>query len=898
MSTVQPAPNGQQDSSLHPADHAAAFKFLDFIFDGIVDAFAEFRYFSSGRRPKAIGRSAYLNLPLEHERVTNEILHLNGQQMITIGLSPRCRIPAKGRAGREEDVLRVGCLWANLDNARAQGGAVDIIRRIRDLPLRPSVVVNSGYGYHVYFAFHAPLRAGDLLIWSELSQGLRASLGVDRRANLSEVMRLPGTLNIKETHPVACEILEEDSSWTRYSLEEVRQAIQASSGRAASTSPLLSTEALQQRGISVEVIESIITGRAGIQTSPGYDGLSGRDFWIASVLLEKNFSEEEIKTIFRSHPNGCGSNWARKREGDKYLDSTLRKAASRLRTGDVRQEEDGEDMPDQALPSGYVLKDGSIWFNPPVLDTDKKVPKPVMVSNSDIRITGIKENIDTGEISLSIAFNYIGKTRFISILRSEMADSRKLVSALAGAGAPITSNNARLVTAYLAAYEHAFASSIPHKKMTARFGRGRAGSQFFFPGLSSTIEFAPSSPGDAALHRAYSSRRGTLGGWLEVMHTLADETLMIPQVAILASLVPPLQSKLQIPNFILDIHGNSSTGKSTTLKLAASVYGRPYDPDSLVLQWMNTQVAVEQVAGLCSELPIYLDDAQHCPAELKRSLIYMIANGRGKGRSDRGRGVGEVTTWHTVALSTSEEPLHESSPHEGARGRILSIGGMTPPFRPGMASLVQPLERAVSTCHGHAGEAYIRHLNGWTESDWQRWYRRYCAIRDELVKSSSSNLVGRVSGYIAAIQLAAEVASPLLGLRFEADVVGAWLMLHLNEQQSDQNLVLLALRAVADFYVANIRRFAGDGQYGADKRGTVLGSSKRHQYVGFLRTTIDVIFKPHKWNQNAVLSKLAEAGVICSTEKDRYTKKVSVEGINHRMICIKWSAILPEDIHS
>ena len=85
MSTVQPAPNGQQDSSLHPADHAAAFKFLDFIFDGIVDAFVEFRYFNSGRRPKAIGRSAYLNLPLEHERVTNEILHLNGQQMITIG---------------------------------------------------------------------------------------------------------------------------------------------------------------------------------------------------------------------------------------------------------------------------------------------------------------------------------------------------------------------------------------------------------------------------------------------------------------------------------------------------------------------------------------------------------------------------------------------------------------------------------------------------------------------------------------------------------------------------------------------------------------------------------------------------------------------------------------------
>jgi hypothetical protein len=372
---------------------------------------------------------------------------------------------------------------------------------------------------------------------------------------------------------------------------------------------------------------------------------------------------------------------------------------------------------------------------------------------------------------------------------------------------------------------------------------------------------------------------------------------MIPQVAVLAALVPPLQKKLQLPNFILDLYGNSSTGKSTSLKLAASVYGRPHDPDSLILQWMSTQVAVEQVAGLCSELPIYLDDAQHCPVDLKRSIIYMIANGRGKGRSTQGRGIRETATWHTVALSSSEEPLHESSPHEGARGRILPVGGTTPPIPAGMGSLVRSLERAVIQNHGHAGEAYLHHLNGWTAVDWARWQTRYSGIRAELLRSSSSDLLGRVSGYIAAIQMAAEVACPLLGLRFKPDVIGAWLLLHLQEQQSDQNLVLLALRAMADYYVANIQRFAGDGQYNAEKRGTILGASKRQQHVGFLRTTIDLIFKSYKWNLNAVLTKLAEAGVLCSTEKDRHTKKVSVEGINHRMVCIKWSAILPEDTH-
>lgn len=379
------------------------------------------------------------------------------------------------------------------------------------------------------------------------------------------------------------------------------------------------------------------------------------------------------------------------------------------------------------------------------------------------------------------------------------------------------------------------------------------------------------------------------------MREVWRESLMIPQVAVLAALVPPLQRKLQIPNFILDIYGNTSTGKSTALKLAASVFGKPHDPDSLVMQWMNTSAAVEQVAAMCSEVPIFLDDAQHCSAELKRSVIYMIANGRGKGRGGNRGGISETATWHTVALSTSEEPLHEASPHEGARGRILSVGGTTAPFRTGMAGFVQNIERAVAICHGQAGEAYIRYLNGWSESEWSKWQKRYTAIRMELQRSSSSDLVGRVSGYIAAIQLAAEVACPLLGFELKPDIVSAWLMLHLEEQQSDQNHLMLALRTLADHYVANINHFAGDGSFDPTKPISLYGTSRNLEYVGFLRSSIEAVFKIRRWNVTSVLNKLDAAGALRATEKDRHTKKVSIEGVQHRLVCVKWSALFPSD---
>lgn len=913
MSNVPPAESGPANVSA-PANQNTSWRFLDFLFGGGHNGFVEFRFFGAGRKPKAVEQPAYLPLPLDQEQVASEVLCHNGGRMIAVGPAPRCRIPGRGGRGKDQDVLQVGCVWANLDNRRAAGGAVEVIARVQDLPLRPSIVVNSGYGFHVYFVFHAPLRLGRLLDWSRLSRELREALRCEDRVTLSQVMLLPGTFNLKETTPAPCEIVEEYSSWARYGLDEVREAVSrvnnmppgGSTSAAGDHGSLpVSLDLLRLRGVPSEVITAVVTGKRGFRAAPGsYDGESGRDFHIALVLFDKGFGTEEIKSVFRAHPGGCGSTWAQKGRGEHYLDSLLAKVRSRSLQGKELAGAEGAGRgagghaPARSLPPGYTQSpDGAIWFHPPVADEDRKVPRPVKVSNSYIRIAEIRENIDTGQITALIAFDYLGDTRATSVRRSQMSDARQLVAALAGEGAPVTSNNARLVIGYLAAYEHAFADAIPRKKVTSRFGRGRAGGPFYLPGLSAAVEFAPAGGGDASLYRAYSSRRGTLRGWLEVMRALAGECLMIPQAAVLAAFVPPLQRRLQIPNFILDIYGNTSTGKSTSLRVAASVYGNPHDPDSLIMQWMNTRVAVEQVAGMCSELPVFLDDAQHCPAELKRAAVYMIANGRGKGRSGRGGGIRETPTWHTVALSTSEEPLHEASPHEGARGRILSVGGTASPFPRGAAALVQSLDHAVAVNHGHAGEVFIRHLNGWAEADWSAWQRRYAGIRAELLHGSSSDLAGRVSGYIAAVQLAAEVACPLLGLPFSPDVVSAWLMLHLHEQQNSQNQALLAVRALADYYVANAGHFAGDGLDDQERRGAVHGSARRQQYVGFLRSTVEAVFRPRRWNQTAVLNKMAEAGALYATEGDRHTKKVSVGGVKHRMVCVKWSALFPDEAY-
>lgn len=110
MNVVPPDHNGEQTQSPRPADHGAAFKFLDFLFEGAGDGFVEFQFFSPGRRPRRADQPAYLNLPLEHVRITDAVMSRNGRQLIAFGVAPRCRVPSQGRAGRNQDILQVGCV--------------------------------------------------------------------------------------------------------------------------------------------------------------------------------------------------------------------------------------------------------------------------------------------------------------------------------------------------------------------------------------------------------------------------------------------------------------------------------------------------------------------------------------------------------------------------------------------------------------------------------------------------------------------------------------------------------------------------------------------------------------------------------------------------------------------
>ena len=97
-------------------------------------------------------------------------------------------------------------------------------------------------------------------------------------------------------------------------------------------------------------------------------------------------------------------------------------------------------------------------------------------------------------------------------------------------------------------------------------------------------------------------------------------------------------------------------GKSLTLKLSASVWGKP---DSYTKTWRSTDNALEGTASEYSDSFLPLDEISECDPKIIGKAAYMLANGQGKGRSTTTGHNRLAKTWRIIFLSTGEESLQD-----------------------------------------------------------------------------------------------------------------------------------------------------------------------------------------------------------------------------------------------
>ena len=168
--------------------------------------------------------------------------------------------------------------------------------------------------------------------------------------------------------------------------------------------------------------------------------------------------------------------------------------------------------------------------------------------------------------------------------------------------------------------------------------------------------------------------RGTVKGWQqEVAAFCRGNSRLLFTVSV--AFAAPLLHLTGSEGGGFHLRGNSSDGKTTALRVAASVCGgRDY-----MQTWRNTDNALETTAQQHCDALLLLDEIAQVDARAAGECVYMLANGGAKGRAQRMGGLRARASWRVLFLSAGEIGLLEQmseagkSPRAGQDARLAEI---------------------------------------------------------------------------------------------------------------------------------------------------------------------------------------------------------------------------------
>ncbi len=383
-------------------------------------------------------------------------------------------------------------------------------------------------------------------------------------------------------------------------------------------------------------------------------------------------------------------------------------------------------------PEGWTFSDSGICA------VDPKTGEPVPICRTPILLTQRLKSLETGEEKIEVAFKRDGRWQTAIYPRSTIFSSRT-VTALADLGCTITSENAKRTVSFLGALEAENIDRIPKCDATSTFGwkPGRR----FIPGCDGglTLDLDPVQRNMAAAY----CQNGTLERWIERMkpHRARNKFRFI----LAASFAAPLLKIVKQRIFFVYNWGNSGGGKTAALKAALSAWG---DPERLMASFNATQVGLERNAGFYSDLPLGIDERQVAgakPGDLAR-IVYMIAEGKGKLRGNKGGGLQRTHQWRTVALATGEEPIVSDTTQTGVSNRMLELYGG--PFD-NDADARRMHQQAAEDC-GWAGPEFVRKIIALDE---KQIVERYAEMQDYVQEASEIKNGSHIAG-ISVVALA------------------------------------------------------------------------------------------------------------------------------------------------
>ncbi len=476
---------------------------------------------------------------------------------------------------------------------------------------------------------------------------------------------------------------------------------------------------------------------------------------------------------------------------------------------------------DAIVPPGWSLSSSGVFEEKRRINVDTNEPEVVLtaIAPVPIVITGRLRDVADGTESVRLEWPRDGRWIHATVRRAIIASARTLVD-LADQGLPVTTNTASALAQFLADLEAANLDILPRAQVSATLGwQHTEGSWSFLWGhtllrpkahpatLNSDLEslrpqewdsdaiaFHGADRGDIQIADSFHAA-GTEDAWKAAIYQVAPYPRAA--IALYASLSVPCLALLGAPNFIIDWCFTTSTGKTTTLRMAASCWGNPDERDvsSVLGTWDVTRTWIERMSTVLNGLPLCLDDTKRARhPKLVGQTLYDVASGRGRGRGTP-RGMQRAGSWTTVLLSTGESPAVQFTQDGGTRARTITLWGG--PFgRPTQetARLITQLDAAIRTNYGHAGPRFVQWLLD-HHADWIAWRALFHTTQEIYQQRAADNAVAvRLATYFATLDVVSQLVHQAFNFPWDATKIlnDTWTTAIEESQEADRAAQALA----------------------------------------------------------------------------------------------------------
>lgn len=371
--------------------------------------------------------------------------------------------------------------------------------------------------------------------------------------------------------------------------------------------------------------------------------------------------------------------------------------------------------------------------------------------------------------------------------------------------------------------------------------------------------------------------KGTFKGWWEMYLKQVKRNLLLELAVVFAasSLVTAFlktRHEVEFAGTIFSFMGNSSTGKSTAAALAVSIAGNPTKgSNTLFRSWNGTRNALEGYLSNNYGLPIVLDELSAATFKDTTGLLYSLAEGQGRQRSNIDGNVKALKNWGTSVISTAEHSvLNNSARNDGLNVRTIEISEAFTTS----SDNADAIKKATSVNYGHVMPLVAEYLLN-REGEVIKWFHAEHDWFKKQLKNETSHTGIRMFKRYAAITTSARIFERVIATPIDLDAIRNYLLTYHSDSVSERSLADKALETITQFVAQNRGKFSDDNRLSTMVENYGLIELKDNCIqVKILKDVFKRMLEENQYQDvNNVIDALRDKGHIQSDPNRKTTKR-------------------------